>query len=56
MKKEELVALGLTSEQADSVITGFGTMVPKARLDQKIKEAKEYKDQVTERDTQLTAL
>lgn len=56
MKKEDLVALGLTPEQADSVITGFGTMVPKARLDEKIKEAKEYKDQVTERDTQLTAL
>lgn len=56
MKKEELVALGLTSKQADSVITGFGTMVPKARLDEKIKEAKEYKDQVAERDTQLTLL
>ena len=56
MKKEDLVTLGLTEEQADSVITGFGTMVPKARLDEKIKEAKEYKEQVTERDTQLTAL
>ena len=56
MKKEELVALGLTLEQADGVITGFGTMVPKARLDEKIKEAKEYKDQVAERDTQLAAL
>ena len=56
MKIEELVALGLTLEQADSVITGFGTMVPKARLDEKIKEAKEYKNQVAVRDTQLTAL
>ena len=56
MNKEQLIELGLTEEQADKVVTGFGTMVPKARLDEKIKEAKEYKEQVADRDTQLTDL
>jgi len=56
MKKEDLVALGLTPEQADSVITGFGTMVPKSRLDEKIQEAKGYKSQLDARDKQLAEL
>lgn len=56
MKKEDLVALGLTPEQADSVITGFGTMVPKTRLDEKIQEAKDYKSQLDARDKQLAEL
>lgn len=56
MKKEDLVALGLTEEQADSVITGFGTMVPKSRLDEKIQEAKDYKSQLDARDKQLAEL
>jgi DNA repair exonuclease SbcCD ATPase subunit len=56
MKKEDLVALGLTPEQADSVITGFGTMVPKSRLDDKIQEAKDYKSQLDARDKQLAEL
>lgn len=56
MNKEQLIELGLTEEQADKVVTGFGAMVPKARLDEKIKEAKEYKDQVADRDTQLADL
>lgn len=56
MKKEDLVALGLTPEQADSVITGFGTMVPKSRLDEKIQEAKDYKSQLDARDKQLAEL
>lgn len=56
MKKEELVALGLTPEQADSVINGFGTMVPKTRLDEKIQEAKDYKSQLDARDKQLAEL
>lgn len=56
MNKEQLIELGLTEEQADKVVSSFGTMVPKARLDEKIKEAKEYKDQVAERDTQLADL
>lgn len=56
MKKEDLIALGLTPEQADSVITGFGTMVPKSRLDEKIQEAKDYKSQLDARDKQLAEL
>ncbi|MER2171926.1 MAG: phage scaffolding protein [Psychrobacillus psychrodurans] len=56
MKKEELVALGLTPEQVDSVINGFGTMVPKSRLDDKIQEAKDYKSQLDARDKQLAEL
>lgn len=56
MNKEQLIALGLTEEQADKVVEGYGQMVPKSRLDEKIKEAKEYKDQVIDRDTQLTDL
>lgn len=56
MKKEDLVALGLTEEQADSVIKGFGTMVPKSRLDDKIQEAKDYKEQLEARDKQLAEL
>jgi hypothetical protein len=56
MNKEQLMALGLSEEQADKIIEGYGTMVPKARLDEKIKEVKEYKDQVIDRDTQLTDL
>ncbi|PZX07906.1 minor structural protein GP20 [Psychrobacillus insolitus] len=56
MNKEQLVALGLTEEQADNVITGFGTMIPKTRLDDKIKEVTELKEQITNRDTQLKEL
>lgn len=56
MKKEDLIALGLTEEQADSVISGFGTMVPKSRLDDKIQEAKDYKSQLDARDKQLAEL
>ncbi|OMC86923.1 hypothetical protein BK128_09670 [Viridibacillus sp. FSL H7-0596] len=56
MNKEQLIALGLTEEQADSVIAGFGTMIPKSRFDEKIDEAKELKQQLADRDTQLKEL
>ncbi|WP_205414221.1 phage scaffolding protein, partial [Serratia marcescens] len=56
MNKDQLIALGLTEEQADKVIEGHGQMVPKSRLDEKIKEANDLKDQITERDTQLADL
>lgn len=56
MNKEQLVALGLTEEQADKVIAGFGTMVPKTRLDEKINEVKDLKTQLSDRDTQLEEL
>ncbi|WP_374964612.1 phage scaffolding protein [Lysinibacillus sp. RS5] len=56
MNKEQLIALGLTDEQAQQVVDGFGTMVPKTRLDDKIKELKTANDTIVERDTQLEEL
>ena len=56
MNKEALIALGLTEEQADKVVEGFGHMVPKNRLDDKIQEVKDLQDQIKDRDTQLADL
>lgn len=56
MNKEQLVALGLSEEQADKVVEGFGKMIPKSRLDEKIAEVNDYKQQLADRDTQLTEL
>lgn len=56
MKKEDLIALGLTEEQADKVIEGYGQMVPKSRLDDKIQELKTANETIAERDTQLKTL
>lgn len=56
MNKEALVALGLTDEQADKVIAGYGQMIPKSRLDDKIQEVKDLNEQITDRDKQLTEL
>lgn len=56
MNKEQLIELGLTPEQADKVVTGFGAMVPKSRLDDKIDEVKNYKTQLDARDKQLADL
>ncbi|HZG12691.1 MAG TPA: phage scaffolding protein [Kurthia gibsonii] len=56
MNKEQLVALGLSEEQADKVVEGFGKMIPKSRLDEKIAEVNDYKQQLADRDTQLADL
>lgn len=56
MNKEQLIALGLSEEQAQSVLDGFGQMVPKSRLDEKIKELKTANDTIAERDNQLKEL
>ncbi|WP_010305387.1 phage scaffolding protein [Kurthia senegalensis] len=56
MNKEQLVALGLEEEVADKVIEGFGKMIPKHRFDDKNEEVKELKEQLQQRDTQLTEL
>lgn len=56
MNKEQLIALGLTEEQADAVINGYGQMVPKSRLDTKIQENNDLKEQLSERDNQLEGL
>lgn len=56
MNKEQLVALGLSDEQATAVVEGFGKMIPKSRLDEKIAEVNDYKQQLADRDTQLADL
>ncbi|KMY49225.1 phage scaffolding protein [Peribacillus loiseleuriae] len=56
MNKEQLITLGLTEEQAVTIINGFGQMVPKSRLDDKIAELNEAKKEITTRDTQLEEL
>lgn len=56
MNKEQLLSLGLSEEQATAVVEGFGKMIPKSRLDEKIAEVNDYKQQLADRDTQLTEL
>lgn len=58
MTKEQLVALGLTEEQADKVVAGFDQehMIPKSRLDDKINEAKDLQKQIDDRDADLKQL
>ena len=56
MNKEQLIALGLTEEQAVKVVEGYGIMIPKARLDEKIAELKTAQDLVAERDKQIKDL
>ncbi|AUR81273.1 major capsid protein [Bacillus phage Carmen17] len=56
MNKEQLIALGLSEEQAAKVMEGYGIMIPKARLDEKIAELKTAQDTITERDKQIKDL
>ena len=61
MTKEELVALGLSAEQADKVLTSHkqaidGAYIPKHRFDEVNTQMQAYKDQVKERDTQIKDL
>lgn len=56
MNKEQLLALGLTEEQANGVITGFGHMIPKSRFDEVNNEKNELKKTLSERDEQLKEL
>lgn len=61
MNKEELVALGLTEEQADKALKLHkeaidGNFVAKHRFDEVNGELKTVKEQVTERDTQIASL
>lgn len=56
MKKEQLLKLGLSDEQAQAVLEGFGIMIPKDRLDEKIEELKVAKSTINERDEQLKTL
>jgi len=56
MNKEQLIKLGLTEEQAQSVLDGFGKMVPKSRLDDKIKELEIANDTISKYETDLEDL
>lgn len=56
MNKEQLLALGLTEEQADKVIEGFGQMIPKSRFDEINEAKKQLEQQIKDRDNQLKEL
>lgn len=56
MKKEDLIAMGLSEEQANKIIEGFGTMIPKTRFDEVNGENKSLKEQLDDRDKQLKEL
>lgn len=56
MNKEQLIALGMTAEQADKVIEGYGAMIPKSRFDE-VNNAKIQLDaDIAARDIQLEEL
>ena len=56
MKKEDLIALGLTEEQAQKVLDAVKEYVPKAQLLEAEKERDGLKATVKERDKQLEDL
>jgi hypothetical protein len=56
MTKEQLIALGLTEEQADKVVAGFGSMIPKTRFDEINEAKKQLETQIKDRDKQLDEL
>ena len=56
MKKEDLIALGLTEEQAKKVLDSVKEYVPKTQLAEVERERDGLKATVTERDTQLETL
>lgn len=56
MKKEDLIALGLTEEQADALIGKYGTMIPKERFDEVNNAKKTLEEQVKQHDSQLKSL
>lgn len=56
MNKEQLLALGLTEEQADKVIAGFGNTIPKSRFDEVNEAKKQLEQQLKDRDKQLKDL
>lgn len=56
MNKEELIALGLTAEQADKVIAGYGNTIPKSRFDEVNTAKKQLEKDIASRDQQLEEL
>ncbi|QPA60681.1 phage scaffolding protein [Lysinibacillus sphaericus] len=56
MKKEDLIAMGLSEEQADAIVGKYGTMIPKERFDEVNKAKKTLEDQVKNHEIQLKDL
>lgn len=56
MKKEDLIAMGLSEEIADKIIKEYGNMVPQAIINEITAEVHELKTQLSERDKQLKEL
>lgn len=56
MSKKELMALGLTEEQAAKVMELAGNYIPKVRFDELSESKKQLENTVKERDAQLEAL
>lgn len=56
MTKEQLMALGMTEEQADKVITGYKEMIPKSRFDEVNNAKKQLETDIADRDAQLVML
>lgn len=57
MKKEDLIAMGLTEDQAKKVMDSLdGNFVTKSRFNEVNEENKQLKTQISERDTQLETL
>ena len=53
MNKEQLIAMGLTEEQATKVLEGYKGYVPQSRLNEVISERDNFKTQLTESNSQL---
>ena len=56
MNKEQLIALGLTDDQATKVVEGFGSMIPKSRFDDVNNAKKQLETDLASRDKQLEEL
>lgn len=57
MKKEDLIAMGLSEEQADKVMASLdGNYIPKTRFNEVNEENKTLKKSVSDRDKQLEEL
>jgi len=56
MKKEDLIAMGFTEEQADALIAKYGTMISKEHFDEVSNAKKALEEQVKTHETQLKDL
>lgn len=56
MKKEDLIAMGLSEEQATAIVEKYGNMIPKERFDEVNNAKKVLENQVKTHETQLKEL